>query len=882
MKEKIKPIQISETDTLTELAQGNTLLTSTPALAADWKRRYANAHHRLACESPQVYAWSVWLSELSKSCFDKVYFTPSQELHLWKQAIQASQYSIPQSSIQGLAQQAMQAYALMKTYHIPTHALQTHANDETRALLAWIKALQQILTQKKYQHYALIADKVENILGQLDSLQLPQKIILDGFEDYTPAQQTILNHLKSLGVPLYLVQHATHNTEITLTACQDDAQECEHIVQQVTMILNQNPQARIAICTHTPASNMLKHALQQLLPHHALLPHHEQQAITMPQESLAESPMVQQALHLLGLVSSYKIEWDDISLLLLCPWLRGFEQERSARAQLDAIFRSQNRHRVSFRGLIQSKSVQEIPRLHTILQQLHAWQTSKPKQQSMAEWIKSAQQLLQHLGFMQAGLEHESIRSDDEIQQMNALQEAMGSLIAMDVVQPQWRWEEFLAQLHTACRKSMLNKSALFPNVQLLHMEQAIGLAFDDVIVCGMHDRNFPPAIAPQPLLPLRIQQDFKLPASHASQVFEHCQWLWNNLQQNTRHIHVSYAMQSDGQPAQPSSWIAHLTAQSPLLKPTQSQSWELEDFDDNALIPCQKHEKIRGGTSILKHQSACPFRAFAIHRLRMDVLGETSAGIEPSTQGSLIHLALEYIWKKLLTQQALLQLNHAQQEKLIEQAIQYAWEHSRHGLDNDTQDIECKRMHKVLQQWLNIEKERPPFQVEALEKTYQLSLPRHADKALPITLKIDRIDQDAQGHRIVLDYKTGKKQSAKDWLGERIAEPQLPIYALAAEVGMDDAVGFATVRSGDDMGFEGLSGENLGIKGFATCDGKNKRPDDWAAVFSHWQDNIDLLATEFIQGRSDVAPRDKQACQYCHMEAVCRIDELQRDEGIS
>jgi len=136
-------------------------------------------------------------------------------------------------------------------------------------------------------------------------------------------------------------------------------------------------------------------------------------------------------------------------------------------------------------------------------------------------------------------------------------------------------------------------------------------------------------------------------------------------------------------------------------------------------------------------------------------------------------------------------------------------------------------------------------------------------------------MDKDAHGHRLLIDYKTGAKQSSSQWLGERIAEPQLPIYALAADLGAQDAVSFASVRSGENMGFEGLSGEDMGIKGLTLCDGKRSRPDDWQAVLDIWRQQIDALAEEFIQGRSDVTPRDKDACKYCQLEAICRIDEL-------
>jgi len=78
-------------------------------------------------------------------------------------------------------------------------------------------------------------------------------------------------------------------------------------------------------------------------------------------------------------------------------------------------------------------------------------------------------------------------------------------------------------------------------------------------------------------------------------------------------------------------------------------------------------------------------------------------------------------------------------------------------------------------------------------------------------------------------------------------------------------------------MGFEGLVADDLGLTGMTPCDGKRGRPDDWSAVLTQWHERIDALVIEFIQGQSDVTPRDSRACNYCGLEPVCRINERQQ-----
>jgi len=112
------------------------------------------------------------------------------------------------------------------------------------------------------------------------------------------------------------------------------------------------------------------------------------------------------------------------------------------------------------------------------------------------------------------------------------------------------------------------------------------------------------------------------------------------------------------------------------------------------------------------------------------------------------------------------------------------------------------------------------------------------------------------------------------------MAEPQLPLYAMAEKLGADDAVCFARLRSGD-MGFEGLSGEATDIKGIAVYKGNDEEAESWPELLESWRERIDALATEFIEGCCEVTPQDAKACDYCGLEAVCRIDEIgiDRDE---
>jgi len=403
------------------------------------------------------------------------------------------------------------------------------------------------------------------------------------------------------------------------------------------------------------------------------------------------------------------------------------------------------------------------------------------------------------------------------------------------------------------------------------------------VLVMVLDEEAFPPPARPYPLLPASVQKKYALPMSSGALVYAFSQTLWTQLLQLAARVEFSYAKQRDEKDVLASSFVADLEPQACTgIEHEVSQS-EMEAMDDDSAVPLAVDQAVHGGTSIIKNQSACPFRAFATHRLGIAALGETSPGIEASSKGSLIHLALEYIWRKLERQAALAALNDEEAIALIDAAIEHAWAKAYVAVDSRTQEFEKKRMQRVLLEWLELELNRPDFTVAATETSFHMQLcpaktapPLHTEQIgqFEVNIKVDRMDVDASGRRILIDYKTGAKQSSSKWLNERIEEPQLPQYALAAGLGVDDAVAFARVRSGD-MAYEGLCGEDIGIKGIVACDGKRSAPEDWQTVLDDWETHINALATEFVEGRCDVSPRDANACKYCGFEAICRIEEM-------
>ena len=135
--------------------------------------------------------------------------------------------------------------------------------------------------------------------------------------------------------------------------------------------------------------------------------------------------------------------------------------------------------------------------------------------------------------------------------------------------------------------------------------------------------------------------------------------------------------------------------------------------------------------------------------------------------------------------------------------------------------------------------------------------------------MRVDRVDQLADGSRLVIDYKSGRN-SLSQWLGQRPAQPQLPLYGLAEDV---SALAFAEVRPRDGR-FLGL-GQVQGIKGVQSDIAKGvsrySSCEDWASLLAEWQQNLARLAADFLAGEAAVDPLST-ACNFCGLDPLCRV----------
>jgi exodeoxyribonuclease-5 len=290
----------------------------------------------------------------------------------------------------------------------------------------------------------------------------------------------------------------------------------------------------------------------------------------------------------------------------------------------------------------------------------------------------------------------------------------------------------------------------------------------------------------------------------------------------------------------------------------------QIEMLDDHRAPPVDEGEQVGGGTNLLKAQALCPAWAFYRYRLGAKPLDAPVEGLDAMDRGTLLHRVMEKFFSGR-TQSELLAMSEGECAEAVRVAVALALTEfnaeREEPLSPRFAALEQTRLEGLLGQWLPLEFARPvPFTVVACEQQAEVEI-----EGIAISLKVDRVDELGDGRRVIVDYKTGDPK-IKEWDGERIAEPQLPVYATYVD-GHPAAVTYAKVRA-DDCAFVGLGAE-AGL-----VDGVKAAP-DWLATLEQWYAAITAVAREIREGHAAVSFAREDDLKYCEVLPLLRLPEV-------
>lgn len=835
---------------LKALEDGATVLTATSRLARHLRFRFHARQRdagRLSWPSPKVLQWRefiqrLWTEWLPASRMAPLLLNASQRAAAWEQVIPAAgEDSL--LDIHAAALRAAEAWTLIVDYDLPVRDGRFQAHEDCEAFLGWARQYEQLCKDKRWLDGARLPDFVSDKIAA-GEIEIPAPILYTGFDELTPLQK-ILFHETLKAKPAVA---ESREAKIERFQLPDAAAEAEAAARWAREKLERDPTASVGIVVPDLAARrgMIGRIFRDVLdpcPFSSAAPAFHISAGA----PLASTPVVHAALSILELCGE-NVPIENVGMLLRSPWIEGAREEASARAMLDAKLRRLGKLTLSIGEL--KVDADGCPIWKRLVSAVEALRRQFAPRQRPGDWSESLSGVLAAAGWARG-----SALDSGPYQAAEAWNELLREFASLDVAVNAVSLSSALKTLKRMAERKEFQSQNTGEPVQVMGALEAAGVDFDSLWVTGLHDGAFPAPCRPHPFLPLSMQRDHRLPHSTPARELEFARLVLGRLQTAAPCVTLSYPRREGDRSLRPTPlidgpWDERKRDGLPVAPAA------MEAIDDSHAPPLSGSKEHKGGAALFKDIAACPFRAFARHRLHANGLDEAELGIRATDRGSAVHLALDSFWRETKSHANLVKLSSDELDERIARCAEDALDKRR---DDLTHKIEERRLKKLLKDWLEIEKLREPFSVLSLEQKRSAGV-----GGLNVSLRADRIDQLPDGRKILFDYKTGEVDK-NSWKRDRPTDPQLPLYCVT-EAEPFAGVAFAQLRA-NDLTFIGtgvplpeMAEINLETGGLGT-------------EIPLWRTRLEALAKSFLDGDARVDPL-KDACEYCDVKPLCRIHE--------
>jgi len=782
-----------------------------------------------------------------------------QEQEVWEQVIRDSPAGESLLRVAETARQAMEAWRLVLEYRVPVDG-RFQASEDSAAFAEWSRAFRQRCTQRNWLEAARLADVVADLL-KAGEMARPATLFRAGFDELTPQQSDFFEALGGGSE----VEAPQHRAPLERWGFRDSTEEIRAAAAWARLLVEQNPEARIGVIVPDLKKSRAKieRLFRATLDPAGTRDDHEAAFHVSLGPALDRYPAISTALLILEFAEG-NLSLPGAGMLLRSPFLAGGETEWTRRAQIDAKLRKDGVWDVS-PGLLRDRA-NHCPVLARAMARFEKERRKPASEQRPSEWSRDFSKLLEA-----AGWPGERTLSGREYQVVEKWRSLLSNLAALDVVGAAMSFAQAFTRLREMAAETSFQVENQEAPIQIMGLLEASGLEFDHLWVMGLDEETLPAASNPNPFLPISLQREYKLPHSSAEVELQFARKLMRRMVASAPHVAASYAVTKGERSLGPSPLITNGNwREASGVAPewvtkirSGARMEELQDETAPALVP---ESTQTGGTSLFKDMAACPFRAFAKHRLAARPLEETDLGLSYANRGNGVHRALAAIWRELGSQAQLLELSNKELEELILRSVCSAIEQLPDGVGRK---LEQRRLVKLLSAWIEIEKTRAAFTVKATEEKQLVSL-----GGLEVQTRADRVDRLPDGREIILDYKTGVVRWTA-WEGDRPDDPQLPLYCATSAQPIAGAA-FAEIRTGE-LGFRGHTDPGASLPSMKEM--RVDAPESFHRQIGLWQTVLERLAIDFRAGNAAVDPKD-DACNHCGLRALCRIRELENARG--
>jgi ATP-dependent helicase/nuclease subunit B len=888
---------------LNALEDGAVVVTANARAARSLRLSYAEEQRkngRAMWASPAILDWDSWLNHLwQEQAFSNpgapLLLTDLQEHTLWLHAQQNDAHLVVWPD--GLASLAQSAYQLLSEYELHPERNSTWFEPDAEHFRQWAKAFDQLCRSRNWTS----SSRLESLLIEAvksGAVTLPAQILLAGFDRFTPAQESLLQHVSETGttVDMAVMPHRDTST-YTLLAAGDARDELRACAEWCRHKLENNPAIRIGVIApdirgiRAEAERIFR---AELMPQSLDLAN---ESAPMPFEfslgvPISTVPVVGAAILLLRWISKPLLE-EDVTWLLLSGFFNRNAAETLDLAVLDFKRRDSGAlsPEISLQAFVKGRAPSHFSkRAQRVLKATEESQILTGNR-AYTDWCEIVQHFLQLA-------EWPGFRSLDSVQfqAQKRWLKLLDEISLLDFAGHKVSFSTLLETVERHANETTFTPESHHAPIQILGAFESSGQTFDSVWFLGVDDAQWPPTGRPHPLLPVGLQRRAKMPHSDTATDTDMALTVTLRIAESAPECIFSHALQNKEGELRPSPVLAatfrdtnleEISAADFRKRINVPEFLSLNSQAESTVIPSQiapwPADRVAGGADVLKDQGACPFRAFAKRRFATQPLNRTEWGLDAAQRGNLLHSVLEAIWSPQSPEQfrmlSLYDLKNVIAAGRLDETLRYhigivfeslVREHAEDSWMQAYLESEQRRLLIRLREWMRYEADRLPFTVEKREER----LDNVSVGDLKLNLRADRIDELPNGSHLLIDYKTGEV-SASAWKGERPDEPQLPLYAVYGNV--ENVIGllFAQIRAGktEFVGRVENARQTL-LTGLKPVNSLVNQPYD-KQMHDAWQQALLQLAEEFLHGEASVAPKHgADTCKYCPLPGLCRVAE--------
>lgn len=790
--------------------------------------------------APKIYSFEQWTSRLWSELQDRAHqralvsvVSQHEDAYFWNRAIEPYEEEV-QDRYVSLATSTLK---LLKQQMVTLSDI-PEETPATEKLGRWVKKYETLLTRNnlitKEQCIEIIIDALND-----GDLPLEQTIQTFGWQAMPPLHHKLIN--AATRNTIIETEDCVHSPETNLLVkAEDEADELRAATLWAAKQAKENPTSRVAIVIPSLDDRVIE--IERLISE----ANREVNQGTSNQATvnfsaghpLNTTPIVAAALNIIDLLGSNK-SMESVLELINNPFNALSHLSISKKASLELDLRKTRAFECPL-----SLLVKHIPEDETTegFKALFKRQNQMiTVQQSFSAWCDSFVEILNLVKWGPGGISLSSM----EYQQVTIFGGALEEFSALDSLGITVGYKKAFRHLKEILSKTIFHAETVDGQIQVLGLLEAVGLHFDFAWVTSMESKKFPSQTSINELLPATFQRNKEFPFALPERELMVANKMLDTLKSATKDTLIfSYPLKNKDEEIIPSPLLSSLKTKTTaeIINQTEMPYWFVQENLSELIVDEGSEfnpdlENISTGATLLKNQSACPFNAFAIHRLKAEALQEPSIGLLPMERGTLLHDVMESLLGEIKDSTTLHAYSDGQLRNITSVCIAKhikAWRDKHPAFAGPTfRELEQARLEKLVGEWLEIEKARGEFTVKSLEQKRSVKL-----GGLSLSMIIDRVDV-VGGDELVIDYKSGVVHPSH-WKGERPKDPQLPLYVIA---GSPEVTGcaFAQIKGGD-LKFVGLSEHSKAID-------EKSGVEDWPLQVDQWKESLAGLAIEFANG---------------------------------